>query len=204
MRRCYLVRHAQTDWNGENRLQGHSDLPLSGLGERQARQLGVCFSSRHVIGMFSSPLQRSRQTTQGILDGNGHRLDPVMDHGLMEMHLGVWEGLTPDEIDGRFAGAYQQWMVQPSSVVIPQGEPLEAFRVRVRQAWSRVLAAMEGRDGEYVVVSHGGVIAAMLADATRRRDLRNDSDVALEDGLQTRNPEDRRGWQQDHQHHHDL
>ena len=70
MRRCYLVRHAQTVWNGENRLQGHSDLPLSGLGERQARQLGVCFSSRHVTGMFSSPLQRSRQTTQGILDGN--------------------------------------------------------------------------------------------------------------------------------------
>ena len=165
MRRCYLVRHAQTVWNGENRLQGHSDLPLSALGERQARQLGARFASLHVAGLFSSTLQRSRQTAQQILEGNGHQVNPVMDHGLMEMHLGAWEGLTPQEIDGRFDGAYQRWIVQPSSVVIPNGEPLDAFRLRVRQAWSRVLATIEGGDGEYVVVSHGGVIAAMLADA---------------------------------------
>lgn len=162
MTRCYLVRHAQTAWNGENRIQGHSDIPLSPLGEQQAQHLGRWFASRHVRGIFTSALQRSRQTAQAIAAGNGHGVSPVVEPHLAEIHLGTWEGLTPVEVDARFANAYQQWRVRPSSVVIPGGEPLAAFRERVRQALARVL---EGAgEGEYVVVSHGGVIAALLAD----------------------------------------
>lgn len=178
MKRCYLVRHAQTDWNSENRLQGHSDLPLSLVGQEQARRLGVWFASRHLAGIFTSALRRSQQTAQLIVAGlpaapgadgsgaaqagNGHGLDPIVEPDLAEMHLGVWEGLTPEEIDARFAGAYQQWRLRPSSVVIPGGEPLEAFRERVRRTLGRVVARLV--DGECVVVSHGGVIAAVLAD----------------------------------------
>lgn len=162
MTRCYLVRHAQTAWNGENRIQGHSDIPLSPLGEQQAQHLGRWFASRHVRGIFTSALQRSRQTAQAIAAGNGHGASPVVEPHLAEIHLGTWEGLTPVEVDARFANAYQQWRVRPSSVVIPGGEPLAAFRERVRQALARIL---EGAgEGEYVVVSHGGVIAALLAD----------------------------------------
>ena len=184
MTRCYLVRHAQTAWNGENRIQGHSDIPLSPLGEQQARHLGRWFASRHVRGIFTSALQRSRQTAQAIAAGlpaapglsavpntaqagaaqagNGHGVSPVVEPHLAEIHLGTWEGLTPVEVDARFANAYQQWRVRPSSVVIPGGEPLAAFRERVRRALARIL---EGAgEGEYVVVSHGGVIAALLAD----------------------------------------
>lgn len=162
MTRCYLVRHAQTAWNGENRIQGHSDIPLSPLGEQQAQHLGRWFASRHVRGIFTSALQRSRQTAQAIAAGNGHGVSPVVEPHLAEIHLGTWEGLTPVEVDARFANAYQQWRVRPSSVVIPGGEPLAAFRERVRQALARIL---EGAgEGEYVVVSHGGVIAALLAD----------------------------------------
>ena len=162
MTRCYLVRHAQTAWNGENRIQGHSDIPLSPLGEQQAQHLARWFASRHVRGIFTSALQRSRQTAQAIAAGNGHGVSPVVEPHLAEIHLGTWEGLTPVEVDARFANAYQQWRVRPSSVVIPGGEPLAAFRERVRQALARVL---EGAgEGEYVVVSHGGVIAALLAD----------------------------------------
>jgi alpha-ribazole phosphatase len=162
MTRCYLVRHAQTAWNGENRIQGHSDIPLSPLGEQQAQHLGRWFASRHVRGIFTSALQRSRQTAQAIAAGNGHGASPIVEPHLAEIHLGTWEGLTPVEVDARFANAYQQWRVRPSSVVIPGGEPLAAFRERVRQALARIL---EGAgEGEYVVVSHGGVIAALLAD----------------------------------------
>ena len=128
MKRCYLVRHAQTAWNGENRIQGHSDIPLSPLGEQQAQHLGRWFASRHVRGIFTSALQRSRQTAQAIAAGNGHGVSPVVEPHLAEIHLGTWEGLTPVEVDARFANAYQQWRVRPSSVVIPGGEPLAAFR----------------------------------------------------------------------------
>ena len=160
--RCYLVRHAQTAWNDENRIQGHSDTPLSSLGRRQAERLGARFASRHVSGIFTSALQRSRQTAEAIAAGNGHGASPVVEPGLAEMHLGAWEGLTPSDVDARFQNAYQQWQRQPSSIVIPGGEPLEAFRARVRTTLAKILAGVG--DGEYVVVSHGGVIAAWLAD----------------------------------------
>ncbi len=162
MKRCYLVRHAQTVWNDENRIQGHSDVPLSPLGVKQAERLGVCFASRHVKGLFTSALQRSQRTAQAIADGNGHGVSPVVERDLAEIHLGDWEGLTPDEVDARFQRAYQQWRARPSSVVIPGGEPLEAFRDRVRRAMERVMGGVG--DGEYVIVTHGGVIAALLAD----------------------------------------
>ena len=207
MKRCYLVRHAQTSWNEENRIQGHSDLPLSSLGERQARLLGTRFASQHVHGIFTSALRRSVQTAQLIAEGlpaaspspspaaaeagNGRGLSLIVVPELGEMHLGDWEGLTPDEVDARFSNAYQQWRRSPSSVVIPGAEPLDAFRTRVRSALDRVMGAVG--EGEYVVVSHGGVIAAVLADllaadydaVIRRMRLDNGGITAVEYGAHT-------------------
>ena len=96
--------------------------------------------------------------------------------------------MTPEEIDARFDGAYERWCVQPSAVVIPGAEPLDAFRARVRRALERIVAALP--EGESVVVSHGGVIAAILADLLdadydallRRLRLDNAGVTALEFG----------------------
>jgi broad specificity phosphatase PhoE len=104
------------------------------------------------------------------------------------MHLGEWEGLTPQEVDARFDNAYQRWRVQPSSVVIPGAESVQDFRARVRRALERLV---DGRpDGEHAVVSHGGVIASVLADlldadydqVIRRVRLDNAGVTALEFG----------------------
>ena len=162
MKRCYLVRHAQTAWNWENRLQGHSDLPLDVRGQEQARRVGAYFASRHVRAIFTSHLQRSQQTAAAIVAGNGHAAAPRVEPGLAEMHLGAWEGLTADEIDARFDNAYQQWKRRPSMVVIPQAEQVPAFRERSRRAWEQVVGRVP--EGEFVVVTHGGVIASLLAD----------------------------------------
>jgi len=188
MRRCYLVRHAQTAWNDVNRLQGHSDVPLSPVGEQQAKRLGDRFASHHLLGIFTSALQRSRQTAQMIAAGNGHGVSPIVEHGLAEMHLGAWEGLTPEEVDARFDDSYQRWRERPSSVVIPEAEPLDAFRERVRRAFGKIVSGLG--DGEHVIVSHGGVIAALLADVLaadydeliRRLRLDNAGITALEFG----------------------
>ncbi len=143
MKRCYLVRHAQTAWNGANRIQGHSDIPLSALGQEQAKRVGTLFATRHLKGIFTSHLQRSQQTAQAIASGNGHGIQPVVERDLAEIHLGAWEGLTPEEVDGRFKGAYEQWKMCPSAVVIPEAESLDAFRGRVRQAFERLLRPFE-------------------------------------------------------------
>jgi len=188
MKRLYLVRHAQTVWNRENRIQGGSDVPLSPFGRQQAERLAACFASCQVRGVFTSHLLRSRQTAQAIAAGNGHRVTPVIDEALAEMHLGAWEGLTPAEVDARFEGAYHRWRHAPSTVCIPEAEPLEQFRVRVRRVFEKLLAC--SGEGESVVVSHGGVIAALLADLLqadydallRRLRLDNAGITALECG----------------------
>lgn len=210
MKRYYLVRHGQTAWNSDNRIQGHSDLPLSPAGEAQAKRLGALFAARHLSGIFTSHLKRSHQTAVHIAAGNGHPFDsaqdgraeqsrthghgvrPVIERDLAEMHLGEWEGLTPEEVDARFAGAYQQWRDRPSAVCIPGAEPIEQFQRRVRQAMEKIVTG--SGDGEYVIVSHGGVIAALLAEVLgadhdallRRLRLDNAGVTALECGSAVR------------------
>ena len=159
--RCYLVRHAQTLWNHENRLQGHSDLPLSPVGLEQAKRLGDYFASRSLSALYTSHLARSLQTAQAIAHQTG--LSPVVEPTLAEMHLGVWEGLTPDEVNSRYDGAYQRWCVTPSQVEIPGAEPMDQFHRRARQAAGQILAAHQD-DGDVVIVSHGGGIASLFAD----------------------------------------
>ncbi len=163
--RCYLVRHGQTLWNGENRLQGHSDLSLSPLGCEQAKRVGGYFSSlrsaTRPFRLYTSHLKRSLETAQAITHHVG--VAATIDTGLAEICLGAWEGLTPEEIDARFDGAYQLWRQQPSQVIIPGAESLEAFRGRVRRAFATMLARHPD-DEALVVVSHGGVIASVLAD----------------------------------------
>ena len=191
MKRCYFVRHAQTLWNGENRIQGHSDLPLSPLGHQQAQRLGTRFAAHHLKGIFTSGLQRSVQTATSIAAGNGHGVRPVVEHDLAEMHLGAWEGLTPEEVDARFQQAYQRWRQRPSSVMIPEAESLSAFRERVRRGVQAIVSGIG--EGEYVIVSHGGVIAAVLTDLLgadydyllRRLRLDNAGVTALEFGTAT-------------------
>ena len=165
--RCYLVRHGQTVWNGENRLQGHSDLELNAVGLEQARRVGAFFAARRASGealtaLYSSSLKRSVQTAQAIVESTGLTLR--QDSALAESHLGTWEGLTPEEIDAKFDGAYQQWYRHPSQVTIPGAEPLETFKRRVQDAFERIRATENGREGSVVIVTHGGVIASLLAD----------------------------------------
>ena len=158
--RCYLVRHAQTSWNHENRIQGHSDQPLDAKGLDQAKRVGDYFASHRLSAVYSSHLSRSLQTARAIAQG---RVNPVIDRALAEMHLGAWEGLTAEEVNARHQGAYQLWRTSPSKVVIPGAEPVLDFRARVRQAVGRIVAAHR-QDESIVIVSHGGVIATLLAD----------------------------------------
>ncbi len=161
--RWYLVRHAQTSWNGERRIQGSADPPLSARGRQQARCLARYFSGRPIRAIVSSGMQRTQETALAIASTNGHRLQPVIEPDLREIHLGAWEGLTPEEIDARYPGAYDRWRLIPSSTLIPNAERLEIFLQRVRGARERLLATLQAE--EAVIVAHGGVIAALLADA---------------------------------------
>ncbi len=158
--RCYLIRHAQTIWNRDNRFQGHLDAPMSPLGLRQVERLGRHFAGRTVHALFTSHLGRSRETAAAITRVTG--AEAIHNPGLAEINLGEWEGLTPEEIDRRYAGGYQLWCKQPSRVHIPGAEPLEHFRARARATFEEIVSRAHAP--ELVIVCHGGVISSLLAD----------------------------------------
>jgi broad specificity phosphatase PhoE len=147
-------------WNGERRIQGNQDPPLSPRGRRQAellaRRLRVYLP--RAAAVYTSPLRRAAETAETVRAATG--LPVLPDPGLREMCLGNWEGMTVPEIQTAFPGTYEAWLADPLMHPAPGGEHLEAFAGRVTDAFERVRAAQPGND--VILVSHGGPIKALL------------------------------------------
>lgn len=165
MRRLLLVRHGETPWNSERRLQGRQDVPLAGTGTAQVRALAPLVAAARPDHVVCSPLLRCRQTAD-LLDVD---VD-VVDHRWAEADLGRWTGLGKDELVARGDGAYARWRAGDQSP--PGGETLEDLEHRVAEALSALRAspgqaAGEGdagadRDRTVLVVTHGGPIRAAV------------------------------------------
>ena len=162
----YFVRHGETDWNAERRLQGQHDIPLNDRGRAQAvrcgeilRELFARDGRRHDgLDYLSSPLGRARETMELMRTGLG--LDPEdyrTDARLMEMSFGRWEGFTFAELQHREAAALAERERDEWGFVVPGGESYELLRQRVR-AWH------EGVTRDTVVAAHGGVARVLIAD----------------------------------------
>lgn len=131
-----IARHGETEWNREDRYQGHADPPLNATGRAQAERLGTNLAEEPVDAIYSSDLRRASETAEIV----GARLGlPVgQEPGLREIDVGSWQGLTKAQIDGR------PW----------DGETYERHSERVMRAL-RAIAAHHP-DGRVLVVSHGG------------------------------------------------
>jgi alpha-ribazole phosphatase len=161
MARFVLIRHGESVWNGERRIQGNQDPPLSDRGRRQADLLVGGLKDRlpkSVAAVYTSPLRRAAETAEAV--GAAVGLQVIPEPGLREMQLGRWEGLTVAEIQAAFPGTYERWLADPQTHPAPEGERLEVFARRVTAAFDRMRAAHPGV--ELILVSHGGPIKALV------------------------------------------
>lgn len=156
--RLLLVRHGQSTWNREHRIQGQLDPPLSEEGRAQAVQVGRRLRSRQFAAFYASDLKRAFETAE--LIGEAVGLAPSPAEGLREIYLGEWEGLNTDELAQRFPQAWALWTEEPSWDVVPGGEGAAPFEARVNQQIDSILARHE--HGDVLVVTHGGVIQVAL------------------------------------------
>ncbi|HSB43106.1 MAG TPA: histidine phosphatase family protein [Methylomirabilota bacterium] len=160
MRRLVLARHGQSVSNAVRRFQGAQDVALSPLGVRQAEALRQAVGRRRIAHVYTSPLERARRTAEIAVAGLDLPLTVVAD--LRELSLGEWEGCTVEEIRTRPGDPYAQWVRDPVQCRPPGGEPLAQVQARALQAVDRIASAHP--DGEAIlIVSHGGVISALLA-----------------------------------------
>jgi broad specificity phosphatase PhoE len=156
--RLLLVRHGQSTWNSEHRIQGQLDPPLSEEGRRQAMRVGRRLARHRFAGFYSSDLKRALDTASAIGAVTGDSPSPTT--GLREIFLGEWEGLNTQELAQRFPEAWTRWTQEPSWDVVPGGEGAEAFEKRVVAEMDSIFARHE--HGDVLVVTHGGVIQVAL------------------------------------------
>jgi broad specificity phosphatase PhoE len=163
--RLIFVRHGETAYNAESRLQGQLDIPLNPRGREQARAVGGTL--RSLVGseidqleadqaFFASPLERARDTMEIARDAMGlppsrYQLDPV----LKEISFGAWEGLTWREIEARDPKRVSARRKDKWSFVPPEAESYAMLAARLRP-W------LDGLAGDALVVSHGGVARALM------------------------------------------
>jgi len=145
-----LVRHGETDWNLERRVQGHSDRPLNETGLAQADALVQELAGERIDAVYSSDLARALETARGVAAARGLRVQPLAE--LREKDFGTWEGRTDSEIRTRF----------PQALTGPWGdaETTEELSDRVLAALRRIAEAHPG--GQVLVVTHGGALRAVL------------------------------------------
>ena len=161
----YYVRHGQTDWNVERRLQGQHDIPLNDIGREQAVQCGKILRDLFArdgrgaadFDYCASPLGRARVSMELLRAELG--LDPDVyrtDARLMEMSFGRWEGYTYAELQKREAAALAERETNKWGFVLPGGESYAQLMLRVRGWYESVT-----RDS--VIAAHGGVARALIA-----------------------------------------
>jgi probable phosphoglycerate mutase len=149
--RLILVRHGETVWNAERRLQGHADAPLSKRGVEQAQRAAKFFLDGPAPSLVvSSDLSRACRTAE-LLGFSRFETDTR----LREMDLGEWTGRWIEEIETSVKGAYRDWRL--GSYTPPRGEGWEPFRERVGEAISDIIIRSEG---DAVIVTHEGAVRA--------------------------------------------
>lgn len=158
--RVVAVRHGETAWNAETRLQGQLDIPLNATGRLQAERTGRALAHEDIEAIWSSDLARARETAEAIAlaiaGAGGRRLAVVTDRGLRERAFGAFEGHTYADIDVRWPDEALRWRRRDPDFAPAGGETLAGFHARCVGAAMRIAARHPGAG--IAIVAHGGVL----------------------------------------------
>lgn len=161
--RIIAVRHGETAWNVDARIQGQMDIGLNDTGRWQARRVGAALAGEAISAVYSSDLGRAHETAQSIADAAGTEVIP--DKGLRERGFGMFEGKTFDEIHQSWPEHAHNWRKRIPDWEPPEGgESLLALRARVSRTMQELAARHPGE--QIVVVAHGGVLDTLYRIAT--------------------------------------
>ena len=159
--RLTLIRHGETLWNRERRMQGQTDTALSDTGRAQAGALGERFAGIALAALYSSDLTRAWDTARAIAQRTGH--DIIAEPQLRERRFGIFEGLTYPEMSERHPHEWQRFQSRDPDYVVPGGECAREFHVRCLACLTAIAERHEG--GEVAVVTHGLVLDALYRAA---------------------------------------
>jgi probable phosphoglycerate mutase len=178
--RVILVRHGQSSYNVEHRIQGRDDLSvLTETGRQQASRTGAALAEVPLAAIYSSPLRRARDSADLLAAAHGSGLTPLPDEDLLEVDLSPWSGLLRTELAGRDPEGERRWLTAPETLELERAdgsryrpipdlmEQASRFVGRLLQSHGEALtpsggAAPDGRSGAVVVVAHNGILRCLV------------------------------------------
>ncbi len=153
----HCIRHGESTYNAQGRIQGQSDVPLSELGLRQGAAVAQVLAKLPIEAIYASPLRRALQTAEPLAQTTG--LTIQTDPRLMEVHAGVFQDQLRDELTKLFPDEYAQWLSGDPDFAIPGGETRRRLMQRGREAFDEI---RQCGHQQVAVVTHGGLLAAAL------------------------------------------
>jgi probable phosphoglycerate mutase len=153
----YLVRHGESTYNAEGRIQGQTDVPLSELGRRQSQAVADALRTQPVDAVYSSPLRRAMETARLIAEP--HELSVYADARLMELNVGVFQDRLRSELAETYPLELARWLGGDEDFAIPGGESRRQLAQRGCEALRSIAAAGHCCT---VAVTHGGLLSATL------------------------------------------
>ena len=153
-----LIRHGETEWNSQKRMQGHSNSDLSSVGQAQIQALGQWMKNVPFDLIYSSDSPRAKQTAEAITQFSGHELQ--FDQRLREKNLGVFEGLTSEEARERHPEVFRLFKTAGSKYVIDEGESTQQLQDRALEIVNEI--RIKHPEERVLLVTHGGFIRVVM------------------------------------------
>ena len=153
-----LIRHGETEWNSQKRMQGHSNSDLSSVGQAQIQALGQWMKNVPFDLIYSSDSLRAKQTAEAITQFSGHELQ--FDQRLREKNLGVFEGLTSEEAMERHPEVFRLFKTAGSKYVIDEGESTQQLQDRALEIVNEI--RIKHPEERVLLVTHGGFIRVVM------------------------------------------
>jgi len=135
--KVYVVRHGQTAWNLKEVFRGRMDIPLDETGKKEVHLAGEAIKDETLHAIYSSPLSRSMETAENIAKFQNVEVTPL--DAIIDISYGEWEGVGRVEVQKKYPDLYDLWLKAPHKVTFPNGESLEAVRVRTMGAIENLL-----------------------------------------------------------------
>jgi probable phosphoglycerate mutase len=161
--RIVAIRHGETTWNVDTRIQGHLDIPLNATGRQQAARMAQALRDEPITAVYASDLTRAWETAAYL--GRAHGLEVTAEEGLRERGFGDFEGKTFAEIEALLPDQSMRWRKREPEFAPQGGESLLALHRRVVEAAERLAARHRGE--LIALVGHGGVMDVLYRVATR-------------------------------------
>ena len=154
----FLIRHGETEWNSQQRMQGHSNSDLSSVGQAQIQALGQWMKNVPFDHIYSSDSLRAKQTAEAITQFSGHELK--IDLRLREKNLGIFEGLTSEEARKRHPEVFRLFKSSGSKYEIDEGESTQQLQDRALEIVEEI--RIKHPEERVLLVTHGGFIRVVM------------------------------------------